>query len=220
MNKNKICFITCVNDKRYYEESLFYLNQLDVPQGFEVEILSIEDGKSMASGYQEGMKASEAKYKVYMHQDVFIINKNFIRDVLDVFEDETIGMIGMIGSPKLPDSYIMWDGKRVGRIYSSNFFQSGESIMASDEIKQEVEAIDGLMMITQYDLPWREDIFQKWDFYDISQSFEFRQKGYKIVVPNLEKPWCLHDDGLMNLEHYYEERKKFISTYIESRDIV
>lgn len=218
MNKNKICFITCVNDKKYYEESLYYLNQLHIPQGFEVEILSIEDANSMASGYNEAMNASDAKYKVYMHQDVFVVNKNFISDVLTIFQDESIGMIGMIGSPKLPDSCIMWDGERVGRIYASNFFQSGESVM-NEEIKQRsVEAIDGLMMMTQYDLPWREDIFQKWDFYDISQSFEFRKKGYKVVIPRLKDSWCLHDDGIMNLENYYEERKKFIRTYIEQEE--
>lgn len=215
MNKNKICFISCVNDSRYYEECLFYINRLYVPDGMEVEVLSIEEATSMTSGYNEGMYASDAKYKVYMHQDVFIVNKNFIVDILKVFQDETIGMIGMVGSQKLPESYIMWDGERVGKIFTSNFYKSGESIMTSEIRQYEVEAIDGLMMITQYDIPWREDVFQKWDFYDISQSFEFRKHGYKVVVPKLNQSWCLHDDGILNLEHYYQERKKFIATYIE-----
>lgn len=214
MNDNKICFIACVNDTRYYEESLYYLNQLNVPQGFEVEILSIEEAHSMTSGYNEAMNISDAKYKVYMHQDVFIVNKNFISDILDVFQDKSIGMIGMIGSPKLPDSCIMWDGERVGRIYSSNFFKSGEGVMNGETKQEFVEAIDGLMMITQYDLPWREDLFDGWDFYDISQSFEFRRKGYKVVIPKLNDSWCLHDDGIMNLENYYKERKKFVQEYI------
>jgi len=78
---------------------------------------------------------------------------------------------------------------------------------------QSVEAIDGLLMATQYDIPWREDVFQKWDFYDVSQSFEFRKRGYEVIVPKMEKPWCIHDDGVMNLENYYEERKKFLREY-------
>ena len=47
----------------------------------------------------------------------------------------------------------------------------------------EVEAVDGLFIATQYDVKWREDIFDGWDFYDISQSEEFHRAGYKVVVP-------------------------------------
>lgn len=76
-----------------------------------------------------------------------------------------------------------------------------------------VEAIDGLLMATQYDIPWREDLFDKWDFYDVSQTQEFIRKGYKVVVPNTGKPWVIHDDGFVNLKNYYEERKKFVKEY-------
>lgn len=67
MNKNKICFILCVNNQRYLQECLLYLNQLSVPENFEVEILSIEEAISMTSGYNKRMHASDAKYKVYLH---------------------------------------------------------------------------------------------------------------------------------------------------------
>ena len=38
-------------------------------------------------------------------------------------------------------------------------------------------------MATQYDVPWREDLFDGFDFYDVSQSFEFRKAGYTVGVP-------------------------------------
>ena len=60
-----------------------------------------------------------------------------------------------------------------------------------------VEAIDGLLIATQYDFPWREDLFKEFDFYDASQSMEFIRKGYKVVVPIFHKPVCVHDDGLI-----------------------
>ena len=68
-------------------------------------------------------------------------------------------------------------------------------------------------MATQHDVPWREDLFQKWDFYDVSQSMEFRRRGYQVVVPYMEKPWCIHDDGILNLEHYYGEMDIFREEY-------
>jgi hypothetical protein len=77
----------------------------------------------------------------------------------------------------------------------------------------EVEAIDGLLMATQYDIPWRDDLFDKWDFYDVSQSLEFIRHGYKVVVPYMETPWCIHDDGFVNLKNYYEEREKLLKEY-------
>lgn len=212
MNQNKFCFILCVNHQRYMEECLYYLNHLRIPEGYEMDVLTITDADSMTSGYNAGMQGSDAKYKIYMHQDVFIVNRNFLSDLLQVFADPSIGMIGMVGAPELPEHAVMWYGKRVGRIYTSNVVQAGMSIMGENDLC-DVEAVDGLLMATQYDVPWREDVFTGWDFYDVSQSFEFRRQGYRVVVPAMEQPWCIHDDGFLNLSNYYNERKKFLAEY-------
>ena len=76
-----------------------------------------------------------------------------------------------------------------------------------------MEAIDGLLRATQYDVPWREDLFDKWDFYDISQSQEFLRAGYKVVVPKQKRPWCIHDDDFFNLKNFYNARKVFLEEY-------
>ena len=89
----------CVNNERYVNEQMRYLNALYVPEGYEIDVLTVQGATSMTAGYNEGMHSTDAKYKVYMHQDVFIINKNFIADMLSVFEDEQVGMLGMVGSP-------------------------------------------------------------------------------------------------------------------------
>lgn len=212
MNSNKFCFISCVNDSRYAKECIYYINHLTIPKGYEVDILTISDAASMTAGYNAGMRESDAKYKIYLHQDVFIVNKSFLSDLLKVFEDESIGMAGMVGAPKLPDHAVMWYGDRVGRIYTSNVVSAGISIMGGTETL-EVEAVDGLLIATQYDIPWREDLFTGWDFYDVSQSFEFRRKGYRVVVPAMADPWCIHDDGFLNLSNYYKERRKFLAEY-------
>lgn len=214
MDDKKICFIACVNQDKYEQEMLKYINHLEIPEGYTVECLSIREAKSMTAGYNEGMMSSEAKYKVYLHQDVFIVNPHFIQDMLDIFADESIGMLGMVGAPQMPENAIMWNAPRVGKIYYSAIYESKESEIGRIEGKYcEVEAIDGLLMATQYDLPWREDLFHNWDFYDASQSQEFIRKGYKVVVPNQEQPWCIHDDGFYNLKNYYESRKIFNAYY-------
>lgn len=214
MNDKKICFIMCVNNEDYMEEQIAYLNHLQVPEGYEIDVLNVHGAASMTSGYNEAMKASDAKYKVYLHQDTFIINKNFIADLLEVFQDDQIGLVGMVGAPKMPENAIMWNDFRCGKLYYSMIYQAGISVIGEISGKyMEVEAVDGFLMATQYDIEWREDIFRKWDFYDVSQSFEFRKKGYRVVVPNMETPWCIHDDGFFDLKNYYVERKKFLKEY-------
>lgn len=215
MNDKKICFIMCVNDELYEEECIRYIKRLHVPEEYEVQQLSVLGAKSMADGYNEAMQQTDAKYKVFLHQDVFIVYKNFIRDLLWIFDqDKEIGMIGMVGSPVMPAEGVMWADDRIGSLFTSNIKQAGPALIGQVKMPYEqVEAIDGLLMATQADLPWREDIFDGWDFYYVSQSMEFRKKGYKVVVPHMEIPWCLHDDGYVNLERYFKWRDVFLKEY-------
>ncbi len=214
MDCKKICFIMCVNDWNYANEAIYFIQRLIVPEGYTIDVMTIEDASSMTSGYNEAMRNSDAKYKVYLHQDVMIVERKFIEYILSCFENKTIGMLGMAGTPLLDDSRVMWNCKRVGRIYSGNVYGMKDWLIGEVSGDYEkVEAIDGLLMVTQYDIPWREDVFKHWDFYDVSQSFEFRKAGHDVVVPHMDKPWCIHDDGFMNLKYYYEERDKFIREY-------
>lgn len=216
MNGNKISFIICFNDKNLCDECILYINNLNNPDNFEIEIILIDDALSMTEGYNRAMKSTDAKYKVYLHQDTFIVNKDFIINIIDIFKDNTIGMIGVAGTRRLPQSGIWWESKEVvGKIYDN---VTGKLQLSFTDTKNknydEVEAIDGLIIITQYDLPWREDIFQGWHFYDISQSCEFRLSKYKVVVPNQDRPWCIHDCGTDIMDISYEKfRKKFLLEY-------
>lgn len=217
MNEQKICFITCVNDEAVYQESLLYINNLILPAGFEVEIIAARNAAYITKAYNEAMQSSDAKYKVYLHQDVFIINKSFIIDVMNILnQNKNIGMIGMAGAEKLPANACWWNAKnRYGTVYDNHKGYIDRDKF--DEFTHEfidVEAVDGILMITQYDVPWREDIFTGWHFYDISQSIEFAKKGYQIVVPNQIEPWCIHDCGITPIGQPYEKyRNVFLDAY-------
>ncbi len=195
-DERKIAFITCVNDEEWYSECLLYLRHLHLPAGFRAEYLPVRGAASMAAGYNEAMRRSDARYKVYLHQDTLLVNKEFPRDMLNIFADESIGLIGVIGCRSLPASGVWWDGLRCyGRVLHAC---EAESIVDT-EMKEpegdyiEVEAADGLLLAAQYDVPWREDLFTGWHLYDASASKEFSRRGWKTVVPNQEKGfWCIH----------------------------
>lgn len=217
MNERKICFISCVNNQQLYHESLYYINNLELPEGYEIECISVENAESMTEGYNKAMKASDAKYKVYLHQDVYITNQNFIEDMLSIFNcNDKIGMLGVAGSKSIPVNGIWWEANETyGKVYESH---TGEmQLLAFNKVVgkyQSVQAIDGLIMVTQQDILWREDIFDGWHFYDISQSVEFQIAGYEVVIPMQEKPWIVHDCGILNMKNGYEDyRKMFLEKY-------
>ncbi len=220
-DNKKICFVICYNNENYLSECLLYIRNLNIPGGYITDIIQIEGASSMTEGYQAAMERTDAKYVVYLHQDVFILEKDFIKKTIAIFEsDETIGMIGMVGSVRMPKSGVMWENKeRTGLLRSCTLDTEDDRFdREMEKPYTEVEAIDGLLMMTNgHDINWRTDIFDGWDFYDVSQSFEYRQRGYKIVVPYQEKPWVLHDCGFVNMTEYEKYRKKFFAEYLKGQ---
>lgn len=189
MNDKKFCFISCVNNEQYYNECLHYINCINIPEGYEVEVLAIRDAKSLASAYNRAIEESDAKYKIYLHQDLFILDEDILYKILHIFGKEEVGLIGVVGSKNLSSDGVWWNSKRCYGSYYDNVAVNINEFMnpiSSDKEYEEVIAIDGLIMITQYDIKWREDLFDGWHFYDISQCLEFIKRGYKIAVPRFQ----------------------------------
>lgn len=220
-NNQKICFITCVNDRNRYEKALSYIKALRVPSGYAVEHICINDAKYLTEAYNRGMRKTSAKYKVYMHQDVYITNPNFISSIINIFEkNKGIGMLGMAGAKTLPGNGIWHHSSlKYGNLIHIPYPDGKQVPWRYGNFKNEyeiVKCIDGLMMITQYDVPWREDIFTGWHFYDTSQSIEFIKAGYNVAVPRMDKIWCIHDcpksekDRHKNYDKY---RQIFVNEY-------
>lgn len=221
MNEKKIVFIICVNDGLAYKECKYYLDRLSVPQGYETDVIAVTEAPSMTAGYNAGMQSSDARYKVYLHQDVRIVNPRFIYDLFNVFAaDDEIGLIGMIGASHLDDgarAVVDWD---TGKILHNCTPSRLEYDMPTGTLYQEVEAVDGLLMATQEDVPWREDIFDGWDYYDISQCMEFARRGKKVAVPYQETPWVWHDNSYSKMRDYYRYAELFIKEYADIHTFV
>ena len=225
INDHKICFITCVNDEDTYEKCLDFLKRLIVPPNIAVEYKAVRGALSMCAGYNTAMTESDARYKVYLHQDTYIIYPYFIRRLLKLFEERTIGLTGVVGTTTLPNSCVWWESEykyKYGRVIesSSGFFVENKfhiptriSLHVHSKHYEEVAAIDGLLIATQYDVPWRMDIFNGWHFYDISQCMEFRRAGYMTVVPAQICSQVVHDCGIVNNTDYFKYRDIFKAEY-------
>ena len=65
-----------------------YPDHLIVPKGYEADLLTISAASCMTYGYNEAMQASDAKYKIYMHQYVYILNRNILGDHWAIFASD------------------------------------------------------------------------------------------------------------------------------------
>lgn len=223
LDDKKICIITCVNDEKMYREACLYLSKLHIPEGMSVDLLGVRDAASMTSGYQAAMKASDAKYKIYMHQDVMLVEKNILQVMVQIFQsDATIGMMGLIGAKKLEKNNPCWwlGTEQWGAIVNQGYPEKAQSavLYPSEAPYMDLEALDGAFLATQYDLPWRTDLFDGWHFYDTSQTLEYRRHGYQTVIPRQTHPWFVHCNGTKlpegdyaeSMEIFYREYREFL----------
>ncbi len=219
MDEHKFCFILCTNNDILLSEAIHYISHLNVPAGYTTELLTVTDAASMTAGYNEAMTASDAKYKIYMHQDVFILNRNFLSDILAIFRsDASIGLIGMTGYESVSPDGVMWHVQsRLGTPYKRKTSYpplSDYRYSLSEDGYRHAALVDGFMMITSTDYLWDTEDLTGWDFYDAWQSLTFLLHGCKVVVPTQRHPWCMHDDGgVLNLTNYNRYRQKFLRAY-------
>jgi glycosyltransferase involved in cell wall biosynthesis len=194
MNEEKICIIVLITDERQWQECLLYLNELIIPEKFEVDVIPIYQYKYPAQAYNMAMKSNNAKYKIYLKDTVKIINKKCILDMIDIFnQNRQIGLLGILGSEKCPTNANWWDAKyNYGNLYE---IKNGSKYLTRfnsfDAVCKEVEIVIDVLLMTQYDVLWREDILTGNYFYDVAQSIEFKKAGYTVAVVKQNMDWCI-----------------------------
>ncbi len=207
-----ISFIICVNDETYFEECLFYIDRLRLPEGYMAEVWPVRQAASIYQGYNLAMQQSEAEYKVYMHQDVFLVAPDILLKFLELFENHPrAGMAGVLGADRLSADrrfYRSWNQGHVIGCSEKKAFRNHLSEGAA-----QAAALDGMFLMTRRDIPWREDALSGWDFYDISQSLEFSRKGHELWALAGKQPWCVHDCGYLNLTGYDRAQEAFLEIY-------
>jgi hypothetical protein len=182
-----------------------------------VEYIPVQDLNSITRAYNKAMYSSKAKYKIYLHQDVFIVEPLFLHHLHNIFLSKgNIGMIGMAGGRWLPrdnEKNLCWTDcpEWYGNVLMPNKLHFQGTL--TNKSYEWVSVIDGLLMATQYDIPWREDIIDGFHFYDKSQSLEFYKRGYEVVVPRMENTWVLHLGSQSFTSDYFRLRNKFFKEY-------
>lgn len=217
MKEKKLCFITCVSDETLYNEALYYIHKLVVPDGYQLECITVWKPSSMAAGYNQAMAASDATYKIYLRQNVFLLNKHFLLDLLRLFDAHTdVGMIAAAGGARLlPDGIWHHACERYGTVWeNSGGTMRKHCFGASADDLQDIQAAAGFWIATQQDVPFREEHFAGSAFCEASQSIEFLRKSLRVVVPSWESPSCIcMGDALQKEPAFETDQYSFLKAY-------
>ena len=192
-----------------------YLDALDVPHGYEVELIEVCAAGSTAAACQQAMEKTDAKYKVYLAPGSILIRLTFFQEMLCLFaKDPAIGIIGLIGTPQLSTTgELVMSPHIVGNVlYTDDTSFHGDPIAGEME---DVMAVSDYLIATQYDIPWRSDLFHEDSFWAEAQCIEFRRRGYRTVVPRQEEAWLIAEPREICCDEV--SRSAFLDTY--SKDI-
>ena len=127
--------------------------------------------------------------------------------------------IGNSGTTRMTDDGIWWSSDYY--FYRINIFQDNLLNVArctpshTGGTIDDAAAIDGIFMATCTDIYWREDLFDNWHFYDISQTYEFRKHGLRTVFLNDTDITLLHELSTKPspVDYYEKYRQIFLNNY-------
>ncbi len=212
-NEKKISFIVMISEIEKKDYIVQCLNELIIPNGYEVDFIPVEYRDNIADAYNEGMSYSEAKYKIYLDENAKIINRGILTNILDIFHrNPNVGAIGVLGNMVIPTNGICVTGiKRIGRVvdYSGNEIVKGEFYHEYEK----VAAVDGIFMATQVDIPWRSDLFVSTGFYDTAQCVEYKRHGYDVVIPQMNESWLMFNWQNSNKNYTRDAQNNFQDEY-------
>ena len=176
MEIEKIAVIIHKTNDEFCTRLVESLQNLEVPDNYDVEVLPVE-GEEKFFAYNYAMNQSDAKYKIYIDEKVVVLEKNILKRLVEIFKsDEKIGIVGVSGAINFSTHGVCLDSaKRCGKV-----FLTSKKILAEwqniNEDFQEVEAVDGWFMATQYDFSWRYDLFHGTTYADSAKCVELKRR--------------------------------------------
>lgn len=160
--------------------------------GIEYEIIIVDnrDGKlNIFEAYNVGAERSKYPFICFAHEDIAFCRQNWGNEIIEILNNSTIGLLGVIGSNFYPRVPIRWS--HVPKVfYRGTFIQvypDGHENKCDirDDVgvaTSEVVTVDGCFMAT------RKQIWEKFKFDENAySSFHFYDRDYSMQIKILSK---------------------------------
>ena len=215
-----IAVVFCTNDELYESEFIKYVKRQQIPEGMVLSIIPVHNAKGMAAAYNSVIRCVDAKYKIYIHHDTFAVDRSLVARTGEMLGDESVGLVGLAGTKNLNEVAKWWQSD-VSQLRMCLYQDAVLNILRSMSVSktgdmEDVDALDGIYLATSKDVPWREDVFDGWHFYDISQAYEFRKAGYRTCAINCDDFVIMHETTMRkDPKNLYDKyREMFVGEYM------
>ncbi|MCI6231631.1 MAG: glycosyltransferase [Selenomonas sp.] len=224
MDENKIILIVYKHDEAAYQRLAKQITLLQPPvlhgRLLTIELAAVAGTGNKAAAYNAAMEQSDARYKVYLDDDILFLHPALLQMIVQAFDTtERAGMIGIWGS-SLP---LHGDFRHAQKNYGHYVWrdpQNGKNhhvFGAPGVWFQRVQAVDGSCLATCVDVPWDEEVDEA--FLATAHACALRAKGWETYVPvRLKQSMAFiatHPSAYFSKEQevFEQARKGFLSRY-------
>lgn len=200
MREKSIDFILCCSNQECVDKCVACINNLIIPEGYSIDIIGASEANSIAEAYNALMIESDAKYKVYLYENIYITDREFLIKAIDEIEsDSGIGMLGVLGQNNYIESEIgEWNCGTISIVNNTR----AEKIDLNNHLQKEVDILNGCLLMTAVDVGWESITGDKNGYFDLAHSKKMRAAGYSLRVFNTENPVCLYEAGKSLYDRY------------------
>ena len=213
MNEKGIAILVWKRNEEHYANCIEGLRNLQYPAGCEVQVYTLTEQDVFTKQCNSVLAETDAKYKIYLSDEILITAPTFVQDMLNIFADGTIGMIGFFGSAEMPLSANIMDAPHK---YGSVFMPADGALEemrfgeGTADAVADVRAILPSLFVTQNDLPWDADYTGQ--YYAVqAQCRNFTRHGYRVVVPMQGTPFCAYRSAEISFETEAADREHFFA---------
>jgi GT2 family glycosyltransferase len=202
------------------EENKLFENHLKKTIGLKnPEILIYENFNeySLTEIYNIGLHESTNDIVLFVHNDIFFNTNNWGKILLNKFESDEYGIIGIAGTTDLSSNGVWWtdSSKMIGSVFHKHNNKTFESKYSNLYNKEIIEAVvvDGLFIGVNKNKIEKSfvETFKGFHFYDISFCLENYLNGVKIgVIFDIK---VTHNSIGMTNEQFENNRKLFAEEY-------
>ena len=216
MKKGKrFAFFVRKSDEARYSACLDSLQALRLPGGYEAELFTLMAKEPYAVQANKALTLSDAKYKIYLNDDMRLVHSDLLAELLQVFADESIGMVGFLGSQSLPvDANVLGSDYKRGAVYVPTSRALSEMRFDEDfeEAVADVRFVLPSFFATQTDLPW-DEIYETQYYAVLAQCLAFEGAGRRIVASLAQDIWCAYQSRDVSFDGEEADHAKFLAKY-------
>ncbi len=213
--EKKFAFFVHKSNEAHYAACLESLQALRLPAGYEAELFALAAERPYAEQANRALALSDAKYKVYVNDDIRFVHPGLPADLLQIFKNESIGMAGFMGSRSLPaDGNVMGSEHKLGAVYVPAGRELSEMRFGevSEEPLADIRFVLPSLFATQKDLPWDES-YEGQYYAVLAQCCAFAEAGLRIAASLAQDVWCAYQSRNISFDAEEADRARFFARH-------